>query len=73
MKKVFAVTLTAAMALSLAACGGHGASNTSTDTTLANEDFATNDTLGNDAIVNDAGSDDNASDATTNLVEGNTL
>uniref|UniRef100_UPI0035C9D880 hypothetical protein n=1 Tax=uncultured Sphingomonas sp. TaxID=158754 RepID=UPI0035C9D880 len=73
MKKVFALTLMSACALSLAACGGHGAGNTSTDTTLANEDFAANDTLGNDTFGNDATLDANATSENVTIPEGNAL
>jgi hypothetical protein len=71
MKKILALTATAAMALSLAACGGHGADNTSvTDNTTLTED-SSNLTLGNDAIGNDSVIDSNATDA--NTAEGNAL
>ena len=73
MKKVFALTFATACALSLAACGGHGASNTSTDTVLANEDFASNDTLGDTTFGNDAAVDLNATDGNATSVEGNAL
>lgn len=64
MTRFLALTLTSAMALSLAACGGKTADNTTvTETSISNEDFAANDTLGNDTFGNDAVLVQNAADA----------
>jgi hypothetical protein len=71
MKKILVLTATAAMALSLTACGGHGADNTTViENTTVTED-SSNLTFGNDAIGNDALIDTNATDA--NTAEGNAL
>lgn len=65
-EKILTLTLSATMALSLAACAKGVSNDTTVETNATTEDFGGNDTLGNDAtFANDVALDTNASDLNT--------